>query len=199
MNRPLVRLPLRTAGTAPVRKWFKWGLAAAFLLALAAAARFCQVEIETSRLQARYLSELTRDVGFSVADGPSHSIRFPQTSQGPYDSRLGYALLPSIQQRLLERGFEITSQARSSERMLSLAARSYDAVPLGYFGIDIVLDAARGPVILEMNARPGLSIQLATGRGLRPLLDRVASLQGIEETEPEVRIETGKALAAQTI
>ncbi|MDR6411912.1 transglycosylase domain-containing protein [Paraburkholderia terricola] len=121
MNRPLVRLPLRTAGTAPVRKWFKWGLAAAFLLALAAAARFCQVEIETSRLQARYLSELTRDVGFSVADGPSHSIRFPQTSQGPYDSRLGYALLPSIQQRLLERGFEITSQARSSERMLSLA------------------------------------------------------------------------------
>jgi hypothetical protein len=91
------------------------------LIALALAARFVQVEIETSRLQARYLSELTRDVGFSVDDGPSHSIRFPQADKGPYDSRLGYALLPAIQQRLLQRGFEISSQARDSERMLSLA------------------------------------------------------------------------------
>ncbi|MFM0058912.1 transglycosylase domain-containing protein [Paraburkholderia phytofirmans] len=121
MNRPLVRLPFRATGTASVRKWFKWALVAAFLLALALAARFCQNEIETSRLQAHYLSELTRDVGFSVADGPSHSIRFPEADKGPYDSRLGYALLPSIQQRLLQRGFEITTQARDSERMLSLA------------------------------------------------------------------------------
>ncbi|ACD18950.1 transglycosylase domain-containing protein [Paraburkholderia phytofirmans] len=121
MNRPLVRLPFRATGVASVRKWFKWALVAAFLLALALAARFCQNEIETSRLQAHYLSELTRDVGFSVADGPSHSIRFPEADKGPYDSRLGYALLPSIQQRLLQRGFEITAQARDSERMLSLA------------------------------------------------------------------------------
>ena len=71
-------------------------------------------EIETSRLQARYLSELTRDVGFYVADGPSHSIRFPQADTGPYDNRLGYAQLPAIQQRLLKRGFEISSQARNS-------------------------------------------------------------------------------------
>ena len=78
MNRPLIRLPLRATGMAPVRKWLKWGLAAAFLLALALAARFVQIEIETSRLQARYLSELTRDVGFSVENGQSHSIRFPQ-------------------------------------------------------------------------------------------------------------------------
>jgi membrane peptidoglycan carboxypeptidase len=96
-------------------------LAAALLIALALAARIAQVEIETSRLQARYLSELTRDVGFSVDDGPSHSMRFPQADKGPYDSRLGYALLPAIQQRLLKRGFEISSQARNSERMLSLA------------------------------------------------------------------------------
>ncbi|WP_176057521.1 transglycosylase domain-containing protein [Paraburkholderia sp. BCC1876] len=121
MNRPLVRLPFRATGMTPVRKWFKWVLAAAFLLALAFAVRFCQIEIQTSRLQAHYLSELTRDVGFSVADGPSHSIRFPQANQGPYDSRLGYALLPSIQQRLLQRGFEISAQARDSDRMLWLS------------------------------------------------------------------------------
>ncbi|MDR6477600.1 membrane peptidoglycan carboxypeptidase [Burkholderia sp. OAS925] len=124
MNRPSVRFPLRATGTSPVRKWIKWALAAALLLGLAWLARLCQLEIETSRLQAHYLSELTRDVGFTVDDGPSHSIRFPETDKGPYDTRLGYALLPSIQQRLLQRGFEITAQARDSERMLSLADRS---------------------------------------------------------------------------
>ncbi|WP_027801434.1 transglycosylase domain-containing protein [Paraburkholderia dilworthii] len=124
MNRPSVRFPLRATGTSPVRKWFKWALAAALLLGLAWVARLCQLEIETSRLEAHYLSELTRDVGFSVDDGPSHSIRFPEADKGPYDTRLGYALLPSIQQRLLQRGFEITAQARDSERMLSLADRS---------------------------------------------------------------------------
>ncbi len=54
--------------------------------------------------------------------------------------------------------------------ILLLAARSYEAVPLGYFGIDVVIDARHGPSILEMNARPGLGIQLATHRGLRPTL-----------------------------
>jgi alpha-L-glutamate ligase-like protein len=55
--------------------------------------------------------------------------------------------------------------------VLGIAARSYDAIPLGYFGIDIVIDVTHGPAVLELNARPGLSIQLANRRGLRPLLD----------------------------
>jgi len=80
-------------------------------------------------------------------------------------------------------------------RMLSLAARAYDAVPLGYFGIDIVLDVTRGPVVLEMNARPGLSIQLATGRGLRPVLERVARLDQVEKADADARVALGKALA----
>ncbi|MCK6555585.1 alpha-L-glutamate ligase-like protein [Candidatus Binatia bacterium] len=57
--------------------------------------------------------------------------------------------------------------------VVRIAAASHDAVPLGYFGIDIVIDARRGPVVLELNARPGLAIQLATGCGLRPLLTAV--------------------------
>ncbi|MEC5404458.1 transglycosylase domain-containing protein [Paraburkholderia sp. MPAMCS5] len=124
MNRPSVRVPLRATSATSVRKWFKWALVAALLLGLAWLVRLCQLEIETSRLQAHYLSELTRDVGFSVDEGPSHSIRFPEADKGPYDTRLGYALLPSFQQRLLQRGFEITAQARDSERMLALADRS---------------------------------------------------------------------------
>lgn len=119
MNRPLVRFPLRTAGGMSAWKWFKWSLLAAFLVALAILARLCQIEIETSRLQARYLSELTRDVDFTLSGGASPTIRFP--ASGPYDDRLGYALMPSFQKRLTERGFVVASQARDSERMLSLA------------------------------------------------------------------------------
>src|SRR5258708_15863770 len=119
MNRPMVRIPFRRAGAGPVWRWFKWLFVIAFLVALALVARVVQVEIEASRLQARYLSELTRDVAFTVADGPSTSIRFP--SGGPYDARLGYAQLPSFERRLVERGFTVAVQARNSEKMLSLA------------------------------------------------------------------------------
>jgi membrane peptidoglycan carboxypeptidase len=119
MNRPLVRFPLRTASRTSAWKWIKWSLIAAVLVALAILARLCQIEIETSRLQARYLSELTRDVDFTLSDGASPNIRFP--TSGPYDERLGYALLPSFQQRLTAHGFAVASQARDSERMLSLA------------------------------------------------------------------------------
>jgi len=127
MNRPLIRIPPRATGAASVWKWVKWSLIAATLVAAAIVARLCQVEIETSRLQARYLSELTRDVGYTVEMGESDHIHFP--ADGPYDQRLGYAMLPAFQQRLLARGFVVSRQARDSERMLSLAA---DGVFLPY-------------------------------------------------------------------
>jgi membrane peptidoglycan carboxypeptidase len=90
------------------------------LLAAVILARIIQIEIETSRLQAHYLSELTRDIGFSVDGGPSDHIRFP-TTDGPYDVRLGYAQLPMFTTRLNERGFAIAEQARDSGRMMALA------------------------------------------------------------------------------
>jgi len=59
------------------------------------------------------------------------------------------------------------------EDLLLLATRCYELAPLGYLGVDIVLDANLGPLILEMNARPGLSIQIANGLGLQPRLDAI--------------------------
>jgi alpha-L-glutamate ligase-like protein len=50
--------------------------------------------------------------------------------------------------------------------ILKLASQAARVVGLGYLGIDVVLDESRGPLLLEANARPGLSIQLATRRGL---------------------------------
>jgi alpha-L-glutamate ligase-like protein len=54
--------------------------------------------------------------------------------------------------------------------LLRLAASCYELTGLGYQGVDIVLDRDKGPMILEVNARPGLSIQIANRAGLAPRL-----------------------------
>jgi glutathione synthase/RimK-type ligase-like ATP-grasp enzyme len=51
-----------------------------------------------------------------------------------------------------------------------MSRRVAKAVGLGYIGVDIVVDAVQGPMLLEANARPGLAIQIANGRGLLPRL-----------------------------
>ncbi|MGO2132995.1 MAG: alpha-L-glutamate ligase-like protein [Halomonas sp.] len=59
------------------------------------------------------------------------------------------------------------------ETLLLLAASCYEVTGLGYLGTDMVLDREHGPMLLELNARPGLAIQMANGEGLRPRLDLV--------------------------
>jgi len=80
--------------------------------------------------------------------------------------------------------------------ILVLAARSYEAIPLGYFGIDVVIDGALGPAILELNARPGLAIQLANRRGLRPLLDALRG-RAVERFTYQERVALGVELVAR--
>jgi alpha-L-glutamate ligase-like protein len=60
--------------------------------------------------------------------------------------------------------------------MLVLAARCCDMTGLGYLGTDLVLDSERGPQLLELNARPGLAIQIANGMGLLPRLRHIEAL-----------------------
>ncbi len=50
--------------------------------------------------------------------------------------------------------------------ILESAARCYEVTDLGYLGVDMVIDRDLGPLILEMNARPGLNIQIANCTGL---------------------------------
>jgi len=52
------------------------------------------------------------------------------------------------------------------DRLLELAARCHDLTGLGYVGVDLVLDQKLGPLVLELNARPGLNIQIANRAGL---------------------------------
>ncbi len=60
------------------------------------------------------------------------------------------------------------------QEVLELAARCYDMVELGYLGVDIVLTPDQGPILLELNARPGLAIQIANQAGLVPRLEKIA-------------------------
>jgi alpha-L-glutamate ligase-like protein len=57
--------------------------------------------------------------------------------------------------------------------VLELSVRVARAVGLGYIGVDVVIDADSGPMLLEANARPGLAIQIANGRGLIPRLEAI--------------------------
>lgn len=51
------------------------------------------------------------------------------------------------------------------DEILNIAARCYELTGLGYIGVDIVLDKELGPMMLELNARPGLNIQIANREG----------------------------------
>ena len=60
--------------------------------------------------------------------------------------------------------------------ILESAARGYEVTGLGYLGVDIVIDADLGPLILEMNARPGLNIQIANSTGLAGRIRRIEEI-----------------------
>lgn len=81
------------------------------------------------------------------------------------------------------------------ERAVEAAVRATDGTGLGYVGADIVIDAHLGPVVLELNARPGLAVQLANRAGLLPRLSAVdASFRperGLDE-----RIALGREIAS---
>jgi alpha-L-glutamate ligase-like protein len=77
--------------------------------------------------------------------------------------------------------------------ILETAVNAQIASHLGYVGIDIVLHPEKGPMVLEMNAQPGLQIQLANMEGLRRRLERIDDLE-IRNAEHGVKI--AKALFA---
>ena len=75
------------------------------------------------------------------------------------------------------------------ESILKLAAGCFEMTGLGYFGADIVLDRKNGPMILELNARPGLAIQMANQAGLKKRLKMVDELRPVERpVEERIRL-----------
>jgi alpha-L-glutamate ligase-like protein len=80
------------------------------------------------------------------------------------------------------------------ERILELAIQCADTVGLGYLGADIVMDRELGPLMLELNARPGLTVQVANQRGLLLNLNRVQAMATLPESVAE-RLALAQALA----
>ena len=61
--------------------------------------------------------------------------------------------------------------------ILELAVKAQEISGLGFLGADIAIDKIRGPVIVELNARPGLSIQIANLAGLKYRLKKISDLK----------------------
>lgn len=64
--------------------------------------------------------------------------------------------------------------------VLETAVRAQEVSHLGYLGVDIVIHPEKGPMVLELNAQPGLQIQLANGEGLKKRLERVEDLKVVD-------------------
>lgn len=63
------------------------------------------------------------------------------------------------------------------EELLHIASRIQYITNIGYLAVDLTIDAEQGPVLLEVNARAGLMVQVANLAPLRSRLERVAGLK----------------------
>jgi len=77
------------------------------------------------------------------------------------------------------------------DTILDIAARCYELTGLGYIGVDVVLDRDLGPLVLELNARPGLAIQIANRQGLLRRL-RICEERADFKASPVERIDFAK-------
>lgn len=67
------------------------------------------------------------------------------------------------------------------DKMLDIAVTCAEMTGLGYLGVDLMLDENLGPLMIEVNARPGLAIQMANGVGL---MRRLVPVQEQHERHP---------------
>ena len=57
------------------------------------------------------------------------------------------------------------------KELVAMSVTASQHFPLDYLGVDLVIDAEKGPMIMEMNVRPGLAIQLANRKGLKTVIN----------------------------
>lgn len=80
------------------------------------------------------------------------------------------------------------------DKILEIAASAYELTALGYLGVDIVLDKEHGPLMLELNARPGLNIQIANREGV---LQRYKTIEARAQQNKDESIEERVAFSRQ--
>ncbi len=102
-----------------LQKFLTGYISVGVILVIIGIAKLFQQEIHTSKYQARYLSEIAKQLSFKLNSGQSNVIHYP--SYGPYDQRFGYTLIPDSVARLGKAGFSISAQASSSPMMDKLS------------------------------------------------------------------------------
>lgn len=84
------------------------------------------------------------------------------------------------------------------DKILEIAVTCHEMTEMGYLGVDLMVDETKGPLMIEVNARPGLAIQMANGVGLMkrllPVVERYKQLP--EEPAAERIAFSQKHLAA---
>lgn len=85
------------------------------------------------------------------------------------------------------RGFKIPYW----DEILLIASRIQLVTNLGYLAADVALDEKNGPMLLEINARAGLSVQMAN---LAPLRKRLERIQGVQVNTPEKGVRVSQDL-----
>lgn len=75
--------------------------------------------------------------------------------------------------------------------VLLMAGRVARATGLNFAGVDVAIDREDGPLVLEVNARPGLGIQFAN---MTPLKSRLRRVEGLKVSTPEKGVTIAKNL-----
>jgi membrane peptidoglycan carboxypeptidase len=79
------------------------------------------VEIRTSLLQSWFFTRTNEQLSFQLAAGRRAEIAFPRSA--PFDDRRGYSKMATFQSRLEAQGYQVSQQARQSEKMVNLIQR----------------------------------------------------------------------------
>lgn len=107
-----------------LRRLWPYLLLLLFIIIVAAVLVGGYYEIQTSTLQAKFIGKYAARMRYRLADGPSDKIVFPK--KGPYDIRLGYVQLPSIVDKLQQKGMVVSRQVRFNQSL-----RNY--VEMGFY------------------------------------------------------------------
>ncbi|MEK7673332.1 MAG: tyrosine/phenylalanine carboxypeptidase domain-containing protein [Patescibacteria group bacterium] len=82
------------------------------------------------------------------------------------------------------------------DEILNIASKIQLVTNLGYLAVDICVDKNTGPVLLEINARAGLGVQIAN---LAPLRKRLERIEGLKVTNPSKGVRIAKDMFGNTV
>lgn len=82
------------------------------------------------------------------------------------------------------------------DEMLLISSQIQQMTNIGFLGVDLTIDKDMGPVLLEVNARAGLMVQIAN---LAPLGKRLERVKGLKVSSPEKGVRMAQDLFGEKV